>query len=127
MLSYLEKAGVPYQLENLFHIHPRKVVEAYSRPALVIGMRGHAQMIPFGCGTPILSLVSHDKIQWFLDDIERPEWGIEMIAPAFKDQLLASAQEILDGQETVRMDIESIQNGLMATTQKNALDFLGHL
>ncbi|MGW2923867.1 hypothetical protein ACWC8S_02925, partial [Streptomyces fungicidicus] len=25
---------------------------------LVIGMRGHAGMIPFGCGTPILSLVS---------------------------------------------------------------------
>jgi hypothetical protein len=39
-------------------------------------MRGHAGMIPFGCGTPIISLVSHPKMAYFLADIERPEWGV---------------------------------------------------
>lgn len=127
MLPYLEKAEVPYTLENLFHIHPQEVVKAYAKPALVLGMRGHAQMIPFGCGTPILSLVSHDKIQWFLDDIERPEWSVEMSTRNFKDHLLVSARGILDCQEAVRTDIQSIQAGLLATTHKNTADFLAQL
>lgn len=127
MLPYLKKAGVPFELKNLFHIHPREVVEAYSRPDLVIGMRGHAQMIPFGCQTPILSLVSHDKIQWFLDDIERPEWGIEMIAPNFKNRLIESSLEILEKKEAVQTDIKSIQSDLLHTTQINTNDFISAL
>ncbi|MDF7798965.1 polysaccharide pyruvyl transferase family protein [Pontiellaceae bacterium B1224] len=127
MLPYLEKAGVPYQLENLFHIHPGEVMKAYARPDLVIGMRGHAQMIPFGCGTPILSLVSHDKIQWFLDDIKRPDWGVEMAAPDFKKLLLGSAKEMLANSSKVQNDIMSIQSDLLKTTQTNATDFISAL
>ena len=127
MLPYLDKAGVSYRLENLFYIHPREVVQAYARPALVLGMRGHAQMIPFGCTTPILSLVSHDKIKWFLEDIKRLEWGIEMQAPDFKTQLIESSRRILKNRETVSNDIRSIQCQLLETTQKNVSDFLTQL
>lgn len=127
MLSYLDKAGVPYEVEDLFYIHPREVVKAYAKPALVLGMRGHAQMIPFGCGTPIISLVSHDKIQWFLDDIERPHWGVEMLAPDLKGRLLESVKTMLTNPVDVRNDIISIQTHLMETTRKNASDFISAL
>lgn len=123
ILPYLEKAGVPFELENLFYIHPREVIRAYSRPSLVLGMRGHAQMIPFGCGTPILSLVSHDKIQWFLDDIKRPHWGIEMTATDFKTQLLDAATAMLGNNEQIRNEISDIQVDLLETTHTNARDF----
>ena len=51
----------------------------YQRVSLAIGMRGHSQLIPFGQGCRIISLISHDKLAWFLDDIGMPELGIEVL------------------------------------------------
>ena len=76
ILPFLQSYGVPYELVRLNQKDPKFIIEAYSKPKLVIGMRGHAQMVPFGCKTPIISIVSHDKMQWFLDDIGKPEWGV---------------------------------------------------
>lgn len=127
MLPYLDRHGVDYTLVDLFSLHPKKVVEAYSKASLAIGMRGHAQMIPFGCGTPILSLVSHDKIRWFLDDIERPHWGIEMLTPGFANHLLEVAENALETTEATKQDIQQIQINLLATTLANASDFISAL
>lgn len=127
MLPYLDKAGVSYTLKKLYFIPPREVVEAYSKISLAIGMRGHAQMVPFGCGTPIISLISHDKIRWFLDDINRPQWGEEMTAPDFKDSLLSSAEKALNDQVTLRSEIDSIQQSLFEITQRNVADFIASM
>ena len=54
------------------------ITALYSQFDTVIGMRGHSQLIPFGQGCKIISLISHDKLKWFLDDIECPELGIEV-------------------------------------------------
>ena len=35
-------------------------------------------MIPFGIHCATISLISHDKVQSFVNDIGRPEWGVEM-------------------------------------------------
>ncbi len=67
------------------------VIKEYAKPRLVIGMRGHAQMIPFGCHTPILSIISHDKMQYFLDDIHHPAWGVEINDPEFENKLYNKA------------------------------------
>lgn len=127
MLPYLNRVQVPYELVDLMNLHPREVMKAYVKPNLVIGMRGHAQMIPFGCGTPILSLVSHDKVKWFLDDIKRPEWGIEMTICNFKNKIIESALDMLDRNIIVRDDIQSIQLRLLDISRKNALDFIARI
>ena len=41
-------------------------------------MRGHAQMIPFGVGVKIISLGTHDKMRWFLQDINLEECYINL-------------------------------------------------
>jgi len=124
MLPYLEKAGVLFELKKLYYIPPREVVEAYSRISLAIGMRGHAQMVPFGCGTPIISLISHDKVRWFLEDIGQPNWGVEMTSPDFRSALIEAARSALANQKTIRTQIEGIQTRLLTITQKNAADFI---
>lgn len=124
MLPYLERANVPYTLRKLYYIHPREVVNAYSSVSLAIGMRGHAQMIPFGCGTPIISLISHDKVRWFLEDIEQQEWGVEMTAPDFKDTLIYKANNSMGHRSEIEQTIESIQSALLETTITNVNDFL---
>lgn len=55
-----------------------KLVRFYNQIDVVIGMRGHAQMIPFGCNCHIISLGSHEKMKWFLQDIDALDWYIEL-------------------------------------------------
>ena len=127
MLPFLDKAGVSYRLEKLYYVHPREVIKAYARPRLVLGMRGHAQMIPFGCRTPILSLISHDKMKWFLEDIQRLEWGVEMQEADFKTQLIDRAERLMNQQDEIRDDICSIQKRWLEITRSNVTDFSGRI
>lgn len=55
-----------------------RLVNFYNNMDVVIGMRGHAQMIPFGCNCHIISLGSHEKMKWFLQDIDAEDWYIEI-------------------------------------------------
>jgi polysaccharide pyruvyl transferase WcaK-like protein len=100
ILPFLQAYGIKYELVDLQAVHPRQIVIEYARPKLVLGMRGHAQMIPFGCNTPILSIISHNKMQWFLDDIEQPLWGADVLSDDFRQELLARAISILDNFES---------------------------
>ena len=50
-------------------------------------MRGHAQMIPFGLRRPIISIISHDKMRFFLKDINCLEWGIDVKSHNFEKKL----------------------------------------
>jgi polysaccharide pyruvyl transferase WcaK-like protein len=127
MIPYLDRAHVPHRIVDLFHVPAQTIIEAYQKPSLVIGMRGHAQMIPFGCTTPILSLISHDKMRWFLQDIDRPQWGIEMNQPDLTEKLIANATSLLNNRASIQQDIRHLQDGLSETTQTNARDFLNAL
>tara|TARA_R110002096_G_scaffold412195_3_gene612632 strand:+ start:383 stop:1567 length:1185 start_codon:yes stop_codon:yes gene_type:complete len=106
IVPFLQSHGVKYKLIRLNDSHPKRIVEEYVKPKLVIGMRGHAQMIPFGCKTPIISIISHDKLQWFLDDIGKPEWGTDVNNPDFKDDLKS---KVLNALESTKNNIQYIE------------------
>lgn len=55
-----------------------KLMLFYNDMDVVLGMRGHAQMIPFGLNCHIITLGSHDKMRWFLEDINAEDWYIEL-------------------------------------------------
>ena len=55
-----------------------QIIHFYNSVDCVIGMRGHAQMIPFGVNCHIITLGSHAKMKWFLDDIDCADWYIEI-------------------------------------------------
>lgn len=120
ILQYLDQAGIRYELVDLFsETDINKIYQAYASPRLVIGMRGHAQMIPFGLKVPILSIISHDKLQWFLDDIEHPEWGVDIRDDNFAVQLYEKACAILDNHDAIRDEISHIQDKLFDVTMAN--------
>ena len=126
-LPYLDRLGVPYEVIRLYNVHPRNILKAYSRVSLAIGMRGHAQMIPFGCGTPILSLISHDKLQWFLDDIGHPEWGVEMLDESFPEILYEKIIASFSQQKNIEKEISLIQKNILQITSKNVKDFISYI
>lgn len=52
----------------------------YSTLETIFATRGHAQMIPLGLGTKVVSIISHSKLKFFLEDISAESTGVD-----FKD------------------------------------------
>jgi polysaccharide pyruvyl transferase WcaK-like protein len=73
---------------NLFRKDSRFIYKTYSGIDTVIGDRGHSQMVPFACGCKILTPISHDKLQWFLDDMNLQEFGVEESDENLSDELI---------------------------------------
>ena len=77
-LPYLKDAKVKYKLVDLSRQYPDAVIRFYQDMDVVIGMRGHAQMIPFGLNCEMISLGTHDKVKWFLEDIGAEDWYVDI-------------------------------------------------
>lgn len=102
----------------LWGVPPAVVLEEYSKVSMAVGMRGHAQMIPFGLGCPILSLISHDKLRFFLEDIGHLEWGLDVQTPNLK-KCLVEKIEALHESSDLQFALLQAQEQLWKTTQEN--------
>ncbi|MFE1028708.1 polysaccharide pyruvyl transferase family protein [Streptomyces sp. NPDC058818] len=111
--------GLALPVEQLYDLSNDGIRDLYRRSRLVIGMRGHAGMIPFGCGTPILSLVSHPKLAYFLSDIGRREWGLSVHDRELGPRLTERASAILDDHAAAVADVHTAQEFLWKTTRSN--------
>lgn len=119
-----DRIGLKYQTVKLQHVFPQQVYEFYNQMELVLGMRGHAQMIPFGLNTKILSLGTHDKIRWFIEDIG----GIDHLYVELHDRqsedlselIYQKAEAILNQNSRIVNDLLlDAQEHLWQTTQEN--------
>ncbi len=120
MLSILDSVGLKYKLVELDRgLTVDEFLSVYCEPTLVLAMRGHAQMIPFGCGTPVLSIITHDKLQWFLEDIDHMEWGVEIQDDGFEDKLNSTMGYMLSHLNQIKAEIQTAQDTLWEITQKN--------
>ncbi|MFB6554926.1 polysaccharide pyruvyl transferase family protein [Streptomyces sp. NPDC056405] len=111
--------GIALPVEQLYDLSNDGIRDLYRRARLVVGMRGHAGMIPFGCGTPILSLVSHPKLAYFLSDIGRREWGLSVHDRELGPRLAERASAILDDHAAAVADVHTAQEFLWKTTRAN--------
>ncbi len=77
-IPWLKKWNIKYELNDMVYCYPLDVIKFYNEMDTVIGMRGHAQMIPFGVNCEIISLGTHDKMKWFLEDINATDWYVNL-------------------------------------------------
>ncbi|MGW7540585.1 glycosyltransferase [Streptomyces sp. NPDC054770] len=112
--------GISLPVIPMYDFSNDEIRETYAKTRLVIGMRGHAGMIPFGVGTPIISLISHPKMAYFLNDIERPEWGVSVHEKDLGEILTERAIGILDNHSRTVADVHDRQQQLWKVTQDNA-------
>ncbi|MFJ1979843.1 polysaccharide pyruvyl transferase family protein [Streptomyces albogriseolus] len=111
--------GLTLPVEQLYERTNDDIRALFRMSRLVIGMRGHAGMIPFGCGTPILSLVSHPKLAYFLSDIGREEWGLSVHDRDLGPLLLERAAAVLDDHAGAVADVHAAQRPLWEVTRAN--------
>ncbi|MEV8598014.1 glycosyltransferase [Streptomyces sp. NPDC052012] len=114
--------GISLPVIPMYDFDNDAIRDLYARTRLVIGMRGHAGMIPFGVGTPIVSLISHPKMAYFLADIERPEWGVSVHERHLGAVLTERALGILDAHARTVADVHERQQTLWKVTEANAAD-----
>lgn len=118
--EYLQKENVLYEQVQLNRaMTEEEYLEYFSSPELVLAMRGHAQMIPFGCLTPTVSIISHDKLKWFLEDIGHEEWGVDIQENQFEQKLLCCCEKMLAQPDEIRNQIEQAQEKLWKVTCDN--------
>lgn len=122
ILPFAREAGISHRHVSLLGASAAEIIRYYASVDLVIGMRGHAQMIPFGCGTPIISLISHDKLRWFLDDIDRTSWGVEVSSSDVSSQLTSLIHDVRADPLSFKEDIAGIQSDLWQTSRRNVLE-----
>jgi polysaccharide pyruvyl transferase WcaK-like protein len=109
--------GITVGVDSLYAMHPFEALDVYAASSAVLGMRGHAGMVPFGIGTPIVSLVSHPKLQYFLEDIGHVEWGVPVADPELADRLTALATDRVERQDHYRAEVVAARDGLLALSR----------
>jgi lipopolysaccharide biosynthesis glycosyltransferase len=114
--------GISLPVIPMYDFENDRIRDLYARTKLVIGMRGHAGMIPFGCGTPIISLISHPKMAYFLRDIERPEWGVSVHDRHLAARLVERSKDLLADHDRTVADVHGRQQELWKVTEANAAD-----
>jgi polysaccharide pyruvyl transferase WcaK-like protein len=116
---YLDKANVDYLTVDLSEAGPDDILGFYTEVDFAFGMRGHAQLIPFGLRRPLLSIISHDKMRYFLEDLGRPEWGVEVDAPDIGERLLAVLGRIEEDRRGVHREMAVLQDEVWRRTYDN--------
>ena len=122
---HLDAAGVTYETYDLSSTTPEGVVAGYQGLDVVAGMRGHGQLVPFGLRIPIVSVVSHDKLAWFLDDLGHPEWGVELGADDVSERLVAAIDAAAT--DARRAEVERLQARVWEQTLTTVRDVVSRL
>lgn len=121
-VKYLESYKFDFRIVNLSYKTTWSAIEFYRNVSVVIGMRGHAQMIPFGLNRQIITLGSHDKMRWFLQDICADDWYVELQDSIFtiKDRIIDIfiKNHEIDYEKTNRRLLDQ-QNKLWKITKNN--------
>jgi len=86
-----------------------KVVNLYNSMDVIIAMRSHAQLVPFGQKKKVISLISHDKIKWFLEDVHMEYTGIEVNVKNLGEELPSLVDDILADEEYYNKQKDALQ------------------
>ena len=121
-IQYLDREDFQYKYHHATMWETDRILNFYNEMDMVIGMRGHGIWIPYGVNCHILALGNQNKTKWFLEDIDAPDWGIDIkLEPEhLSEQILEKFVQIheLDGEKTTKRLLNS-QKRLWETTCSN--------
>jgi hypothetical protein len=125
LCSFFSEKGWP--LVSISGFSVSEIYQYYRQYSLVVGMRGHSLMIPFGLGVPVLSITTQNKQRWFIETLNHDEWSIEATDPKLLKLLKAQTLQILESLDLVRVDLQKMQRLFVETTEKNIQSIREHV
>ncbi len=114
------EGGISLACDRLYELDEQGILRKYREPRIAIGMRGHAGMIPFGCGTPIISLITHEKLRYFLEDVDLKECGFYVNEPDLAERVAVLAERMLERNDEEVVRIQQRAARLWGITLENA-------
>ena len=130
-LNFLEKINKEIyskmKVKDLTNLEPKHIMNFYRSSNIVVGMRGHAQMIPFGLDQNIISLISHNKMKYFLKDNKIMQQGIEVNDKNLSKKLIKLTKETFQNYKKLNTKIKkmrSIQWNLTKTNLSKISDII---
>lgn len=94
-------------------------LDSLSTVPVVLGCRGHAQMIPFGLGAFPFSFDVHPKLGYFHSDIGRPEWNADPRRDDFAGVMVETIEGAWSDRNAIRESLAMKQEAMLVTTQEN--------
>ncbi len=121
ILKFLDKVHLTYEVKNLTECDPNEICDFYSEVDCSFGMRGHSQLIPLGLRKPILSIITHNKMKYLLEDIDHEEWGLEIDDSQFIQNFERLLEKLISEKSQSYEQIDKIQENIWKQTNKNFL------
>ena len=113
-LNFLEKINKEIyskiKVKDLTNLEPKHIMNFYRSSNIVVGMRGHAQMIPFGLDQNIISLISHNKMKYFLKDNKIMKQGIEVNDKDLSKKLIKLTEETFQNYKKLNTKIKKMRS-----------------
>lgn len=116
-VKLFEKEGKP--LKCLSGMTAKEIFNFYRSQKLIVGMRGHSLMIPWGLRVPVISLTTQNKQKWFIETTGHPEYSIEITAPNLAEELSTKTHYILENYQQSIDDIIQKQQEFYELTKQN--------
>lgn len=122
-LLYLDREQVKYKVKNFTQCLPKQIYSFYQKTECTIGMRGHAQMIPYGLGRKIITLGTHNKMKWFLEDVNMEECYVNLRENTNEicSNILEVFAKIIDSAD-IEWKQKEMSKKLLEISEKNRLD-----
>lgn len=81
--------------------------DIYRQMDMIIGMRGHSNIIAFGQNTPCIGLGQHNKVKWFLEHTGLDHLVVSLSGTAkdVRERLFKSVNYVHENLDTVRQDM----------------------
>ena len=96
-----------------------QIFEFYMAKTLIVGMRGHSLMIPWGLGTPVISLTTQNKQKWFIEITGHNERSIEVEQEDILKPLNQQTTHIIANYNEVVDEIKEKQKEFYSITRDN--------
>ena len=106
--------GIQCELVDLIGKAPDTLANFYYDVETTFTMRGHGQMIPMGLGCNVVSLISHDKVQYLLEDLDILDTGVEVCVADFVEKCLVAYKQasLTDFKSKLKIAKENIDENM---------------
>ncbi|MFD1949584.1 polysaccharide pyruvyl transferase family protein [Sphingomonas arantia] len=98
---------------------PADIVRYYRSKTLVIGMRGHGVMLPYGIGVPVMGIINHVKVRYFLEEVGLDELAVPLRDPNMEDRINELVTAFEQNRQAMYDRIDIGKQHLWRTTHTN--------